>query len=93
MLVKKIWDAWMIIILSYISVYYPYKIAFLHKQPFEVNFLFILDALIDCSFIIDLIINFFTVYLRNKEGILEDNLKLIANNYLTGWFSVDLLSV
>lgn len=93
MLLKKIWDALMIIILSYICIYYPYKIAFLDNQKFTINLLFVLDAIIDACFIIDLIINFFTAFLRNKEGILEDNLKLIAINYLYGWFFVDLLSM
>jgi hypothetical protein len=39
----------------------------------------------------DLVLNFRTAY-RTDSGVLEERPRKIAVNYLTGWFSFDLLS-
>lgn len=91
MLFKKILDACMIIVLVFVSIYYPYKISFLYNEKFEVDVLFILDTFVDCFFVVDLVASFFTAY--NYKGVLKDDLCDIVNNYLTGWFIIDLITM
>lgn len=43
-------------------------------------------------FRIEILINFMSAF-YDQDFILVDNLKKIANNYLRGWFILDLLTV
>lgn len=66
----------------------PYKIAFIDdSQKGLVSF----ETFLDFLFIFDIIINFFSAYEDPKIG-LEMRHKVIALNYLTSWFFLDLLS-
>ena len=47
---------------------------------------------IDIVFVIDILINFFSVY-EDKNWVCHYSLKEISNNYLETWFPIDLLSV
>ncbi len=49
------------------------------------------DATFDALFWFDLITNFFTA--NEDDGIIVDDLKEIAKNYVTGWFFIDLIAV
>jgi hypothetical protein len=91
MLFKKFLDASLILVLVYVSVYYPYKISFLYNLKFKVSFFVIMDAIVDFFFLIDLICTFFTAFIY-KGNLIDDHSK-IAINYLTGWFIVDLISI
>jgi hypothetical protein len=91
MLFKKILDATLIIVLIYVSVYYPYKISFLYNLKFKFGFFIIMDAIVDLFFLVDLISTFFTAVI--SKGVLIDDHYKIAENYLTGWFIIDLISI
>ena len=54
------------------------------------NPLVIIDLIVDLMFIADIFINFRTTYLHNGEAVL--NQKLIAINYLKGWFVIDTIA-
>lgn len=54
------------------------------------GFFFYLDIVIDFFFLMDLILHFFIPYYEGEK--LHLNIKLIAINYLQGWFLLDLLS-
>lgn len=72
------------------SALIPFRIAYLdftYIQPSWVVF----DILSDIIFIIDMVITFFTSE-DDKNGVLILTLKGIAQQYVKGWFAVDLLS-
>ena len=52
----------------------------------------IVNIVIDVFFLIDLILTFLTAY-HTDDFETEDDYKVIAYNYLTGWFLIDLLAI
>jgi|Transcript_28203 hypothetical protein len=66
----------------------PFFVAF---RPEETFTFIIINTFIDCMFMIDLVLNFFTTYIdRNGDEVL--NTKRIAVNYLKGTFVLDLIA-
>ena len=67
----------------------PFRIAF-----YEVDSItwVIIDSLVDFTFAIDIVFNFFTAYFDEEEEIVLSR-KLIAKNYVKGWFFIDLISI
>jgi len=47
---------------------------------------------VDFAFLIDIFINFASAYQDDDYKIIDD-LKLIAENYMTGWFLIDIISI
>jgi len=85
---KRLWDVLMSLITLYILIIEPLYIAFGTISNSTVNFL---EILMDFLFIVDLIFNFFIPYI-DQEDEMVCNHKMIAKNYVTGWFGFDLLS-
>ena len=84
---KMAWDGF-IGLLTFISVLYiPYNISF-NTDPNTP--ILLLEAMIDISFGVDMILNFFTSYVENDR--LVRSYKKIALKYLKSWFIVDFLS-
>ena len=79
------WDVYILVLVVYSSLRQPYMIAFLDTQAMTA-----LDWSIDISFYLDIVLNFWTGFDRGFEVILDK--RLIAKNYLRGWFVVDLLA-
>ena len=52
---------------------------------------FMIDRIIDLIFLVDIVINFRTVFI-NEKGIQITNLKMIAINYLSAVFWIDLMA-
>jgi len=50
-------------------------------------------GLVDCLFLVDMIVTFFTTITDNDKLIEETNKKVIACVYLKGWFWIDLVSI
>ena len=76
------------LLVIYVAVSTPYVAAFLsieHSRP-----LVALDLAVDVMFMADMIINFRTSFVLNGEVIIDA--KLIAVNYLRGWFFIDAVS-
>ena len=81
--------------LIYFAIWVPFELAFIgiqydndpsHKDPLWKN---VFNYSLDCIFMIDIIMNFFTAYeLPNKK--MEKNLRNIAVTYLSTWFFIDL---
>jgi len=63
--------------------------------PTQVDFLFILNCLIDLIFIADMVLQFFLMYpQKTNTGIRWEHRKSkIAIHYLTTWFIIDLISI
>ena len=67
----------------------PYRIAFVREDTYEWQVALIV---MDGFFGIDLILCFFSTF--NDEDFKEiDNRKLIAKNYIQGWFAIDISAI
>jgi len=85
------WDQVIMIVLVWTALVTPFEVSFLSPS---VNWLFIFNRLIDCLFLVDM---GFTFLLDpgEEESLKENGLpshRLMAQNYLYGWFTVDLIS-
>lgn len=86
----KRWDIYVMILLLFTAVVTPFEVAFLET---DVNFLFVLNRIIDLSFVIDMYINFVTARFVEDTGKWRYKLGQIAKSYLMGWFTIDLISI
>ena len=75
-------------LLIWTAIYIPYRLAFLDQVG---RGIFILECVIDCFFMMDIIINFFTAYHENDDILVVDH-KKIALRYIKSWFLIDLIS-
>lgn len=81
------WDLIIAICLLYISFILPIKIAFFNQYK---NIFLIYDIVITSIFFIDIVIGFNRVILDKNDNYITDR-KIIAMNYLKGWFIVDFI--
>ncbi|XP_055870804.1 potassium voltage-gated channel subfamily H member 8-like isoform X3 [Biomphalaria glabrata] len=80
------WD-WLILLCTfYLAIMVPFNAAFKRDARF-VYF----DAGVEVLFAIDIVLNFRTTFL-NKSGQVVYDSRLIALNYIRGWFLLDLLA-
>lgn len=90
---KGCWDLFIALVLIFTCVLTPFFIAFLSKFDLETqNQLFTINYIIDTIFLIDIFISFISAF-YDTDHVLRDDLKYIANNYLRGWFILDMLSI
>ena len=83
---RSIWDLYLCILLVYVAIFVPYRISYLTELT---GVLKIVDYLVDASFGIDIMLNFFTSY-EETDGTEVWELKRIAMRYLKGFFFLDL---
>ena len=86
---KGIWDLFMTFVLLFTCILTPYTIAFVADEPPS---LVITNATIDVLFLIDMCFMFLSVYYDEEMKLIDDR-KRIAENYLKGWFTIDLLAI
>lgn len=79
------WDVLMCIILFYVVLFLPIRVAF------EDSRVLLVDIVIDSFFLADMILQFFTAY-QSRKGDLITNRKSIAKQYLKCWFWIDLVA-
>ena len=65
----------------------PVNLSFVEDQSILFE---ILEKLVDMLFIVDIFVNFLTAYKQENE--LVTDCKLIAKNYIYGWFLFDLIA-
>ena len=83
----RFWGLWITIISLYSVIMSSLNLAF-----YEINEITdIMDICFDYFFLIDLIINFFVPFLNLEDELIFSH-KLIALNYIKGWFIIDLIS-
>ena len=85
---KSKWDIFITVVLVYTCFATPWEICFENDSTVMV----IVNIVIDVFFLIDLILTFLTAY-HTDDFETEDDHKVIAYNYLTGWFLIDLLAI
>ena len=84
---KTFWNIAVIVLLAYTSTFVPFQVAFVDQDS---SFEIFLNYLVDILFGVDIIVNFLSAYETNHR--VETRLKPIAKNYLTGWFTLDLVA-
>jgi hypothetical protein len=72
----------------YSIVIVPFRIAF----NVENVWLVLIDVMVDCIFLVDMVLAFFTGYVRYEDGQIEWNFCKIWAHYLRTWFLIDFLS-
>eukprot|EP00949_MAST-11_sp_MAST-11-sp1_P002609 g2609.t1 len=88
--IMRKWDMYMMILLLFTATVTPYEVAFLETQ---LDFMFWLNQVVNLSFIIDLVFNFFLSYMDKESGIMVTANGIIAKHYLRFWFWIDFTSV
>lgn len=84
------WDTYILVLLVFTAVVTPYQVAYLEPA---FNALFYFDRLIDFSFLVDMVLQFFLVFYDDERMSWVYNHKIIAKEYLKFWFWVDLVSI
>jgi len=87
---KLIWDVLIMIILLFVALILPYRMAFYDNDP-SIGWMLIWN-IINVIFFVDIILTFCTTYTHELTNIEVVNHKNIALKYLKGWFIIDLLS-
>ena len=87
--IKINWEIFMTIVLLFACLLTPYKISFIPDDDFVWN---LVDVITDFLFLIDILVIFNTAYQNENFEMIEDR-KLIAKNYLKGWFFIDMFAI
>lgn len=87
----KSWDLLMVSLLLFTAAVTPFEVAFLVSNG--VDALFVINRLVDLGFIADMGVNFFLGYYDAAEARMVWNHNRIVKRYLSGWFSIDLVSI
>ncbi|XP_048237827.1 potassium voltage-gated channel subfamily H member 8-like isoform X1 [Haliotis rufescens] len=83
------WD-WLILLCTfYIAIMVPFNATFQGKR--RARHSMYSDVVVEILFIIDIVLNFRTSYV-NKSGQVVYESRMIAMNYIKGWFLLDLLA-
>ena len=90
------WDATATFALLFVALVTPFEVAFLPTAESAADALFVLNRLVDAIFCVDLVLNFFFMYLSfdptSGTQWVDDPVR-VAHHYLTGWFSLDLITI
>ena len=84
---RQAWDLFMLTLIVYSCVIVPYRIG---MDVTPVGVAEHVDVAVTIIFITDLMLNFNTAYAEGQYVIIDRG--MIARNYLSGWFWIDLLS-
>lgn len=87
---KNFWDLWIVFVLLFVAVTLPYRIAFSEKDSILWHFF---NYTVDLSFLIDMILTFFTAIRSPLDDSIITDKKIIATTYLKGWFVIDLVAI
>eukprot|EP00439_Symbiodinium_sp_Y106_P035430 s3340_g4.t1 len=86
---KAVWDVGISIMIVYSVLVEPFRICF----GVEISSAMLaIDIFVDCLFVIDIVLTFFTAYLDEREVLVTNRLR-IAQRYLRGFFVIDVASV
>ena len=85
------WDVYMVVLLLFTTIVTPFEVCFLSPSiiPF---WLTVLNYVVDCSFFLDLCLNFCRMSFDENTGIPIADPKVIRATYLKGYFFVDFIS-
>jgi hypothetical protein len=78
------------VLLLFVCIVIPWRITFIENETSGWYWSFLG---IDFIFLIDMVITFFTSITDNEKLQEETDKKIIAKNYFSGWFWIDLVSI
>ena len=85
------WDMCLGGLIMYSVLVIPIRIGFEMEVDVPNSWQFIFDCFIDVTFLADMMLNFHTGFYDDQEEFIVDK-RVIAGNYLRGWFFIDLVS-
>ena len=90
---KMIWDMIGVALLQWTIILTPLRLGF-DVEDFCPSSIWVWEFTIDCFFMMDLMLNFFTAVYVESDGApaLSSDMCDIARDYLKHWFSIDLVS-
>lgn len=92
---RTAWNAWLVVLLAYTGIVLPFKLAFMEygipSKTFPLWFRSVEFCLVDISFYIDLLINFFFTYRDSRDRQVWD-LRMIAVKYLKTHFLLNFIA-
>lgn len=86
---RRWWDLTITLTTTYVMIFVPIKVGF-SVHPTGVGF--VLDVLVDITFLLETTLNFFTSYEDDTTGEEVKEIVKIRQNYLYGWFVIDAIS-
>ncbi|KAL4492391.1 hypothetical protein ABPG72_005526 [Tetrahymena utriculariae] len=87
---RIVWDFLSIIAILFSCFYNAYKISFDSSKNTDYNWY---EILVECFFVTDIILNFFSAYYNPEDDEVVYDMKLIALRYITqGYFFLDFIS-
>ena len=87
---KQVWDFYCLILILYVCVVMPFRLAFDLKDNTSLK---TIEYLIDGSFLVDIILQFFSSYFDENELVMVETHREIATRYLKTWFVFDIISI
>lgn len=84
------WDVITLFLLIWTSILTPFEVAFITSE--QIDILFLLNRIVDLSFLFDILLQFCTAYHDPSTDSLVRSHPKIAKHYLSTWFSIDLVS-
>ncbi len=86
---KKVWSIITILLPLYTAIVGPYRTCFIEVTP--ISWL-VADSFINALLAFDIFVNLNSAHMDEDQGILISNRKVIAKNYIKGWFLNDLIA-
>jgi len=87
---KILWDFYIMIVMVIAAFLTPWQLAFVDD---DTEGWLAVNAATDLSFLIDLMVTFFTAFYEEKTYLLVTDKRVIARKYLRFWFWMDLISI
>ena len=84
------WDFYIMIMMVLAALLTPWQLAFVEKDTVE---WIIVNAIIDISFLIDIVVTFNTAFFDENKLLMVTDKCTIAKQYIRFWFWLDLLSI
>ena len=86
------WDKVTLAALMFTAFVTPWEVGLLETSLDPEGLpIYSLNRVVDCIFIVDIMIDFFIPY-RDREGLMVFSNRLIARNYALSWFPLDLVA-
>lgn len=86
----KRWDVWVVAVLLFVAITMPYRIAFYDNDNKVWS---AINVVVDVSFLLDMILTFFTAITDEETNELVTDKRTIALSYFKSWFILDLISI
>ena len=95
-----IWDWIVLVLVIFTAIQIPFSAAFQLDADIVLDVIdskqlqpiLIFSLIVDCMFIMDILINFRTTYVQSSSDEFVRNPRQISIHYLKSWFIIDLLA-